>query len=149
MKKTLTIFVLALGSLTAVAQQDPQFSQYMHNKVFMNPAYAGMRRALCLSLIARNQWTGFEGAPQTGVFSGDIYFPGPGKFGSGVGLNVMYDKLGFEKNFRFDLDYSFHIEMGTPGTLAIGLQLGAFNKQIGGPWVATQNWMTDQAIPPT
>lgn len=149
MKKTLTIIAFALGSLTAFAQQDPQFSQYMHNKLFMNPAYAGMRQALCATAIYRNQWNGFEGAPNSGVFSADVFLP---QLHGGAGINIMYDKLGFENNMGYRLDYSFHIPNVGGGVLGIGLELGAFSKRLGPTgsqsWVATTSWQNDGSIPP-
>ncbi len=152
MKKIITLFVLAFGSTQAIAQQDPQFSQYMNNKLFMNPAYAGMREALCFSGIYRNQWNAFEGAPNSGVFSGDVFLP---KSRGGVGINIMYDKLGFENNLSFRGSYSFHIPVFTEkrkGKLGIGVELGGFSKRIGPSgnqqWVATTNWQNDVVIPP-
>lgn len=148
MKKTLTIIAFALGSTAAFAQQDPQFSQFMYNKLFMNPGYAGMRQALCFTAIARQQWAGFDGAPKSGVFSADIFLP---KIHGGVGLNIMYDQLGFENNMGYRANYSFHQSLGG-GVLGIGLELGAFSKRLGptgtDAWLATSNWQNDQAIPP-
>ncbi|MBI3512322.1 MAG: type IX secretion system membrane protein PorP/SprF [Bacteroidetes bacterium] len=148
MKKTLTIIAFALTSGAAFAQQDPQFSQFMYNKLFMNPGYAGMRQALCATAIYRNQWNGFDGAPNSGVFSADVFLP---QIHGGAGINVMYDKLGFENNMGYRLDYSFHQSLGG-GVLGIGVELGAFSKRLGPTgsqqWVATTNWMTDQSIPP-
>ena len=49
------IFLGTLGLLTGVeegfAQQDPQFTQYIYNQQTINPAYAGSRGTLSLSLI--------------------------------------------------------------------------------------------------
>lgn len=149
MKKTLTTIALALGVMSGFAQQDPQFSQYMYNKMFMNPAYAGMRQALCGTLIARQQWSGFDGAPQSGVLSIDGYVP---PLRGGLGLNVMYDKLGFEQTMAYRLAYSFHINDVGGGTLGIGIEAGAVSKRIGptgtNQWIATTNWQNDVAIPP-
>ena len=148
MKKTITLIVFAFGSTLAIAQQDPQFSQYMHNKLFMNPAYAGMRKALCFSGIYRNQWNAFDGAPNSGVFSADMALRNNG----GVGLNLMYDKLGFENNLSFRGAYSFHIPVFEEGKLGIGIEFGGFSKRIGPSgsdrWQATTNWETDPTIPP-
>ena len=36
------------------AQQDPMYSQYMFNQLFINPAYAGSRDQASMSLIGRN-----------------------------------------------------------------------------------------------
>jgi type IX secretion system PorP/SprF family membrane protein len=141
-------FLCLFGSVNVFAQQDPHFSQYMHNKLFMNPAYAGIKHALCFSGIMREQWSGFEGAPRSGVFSADIYSE---NLRGGVGLNVMYDQLGFEKNMAYRLSYSFHIEEILGGTLAIGLEAGLSSKTLGPTgsqsWVASTNWQNDPVVP--
>ncbi|CAN5419869.1 type IX secretion system membrane protein PorP/SprF [soil metagenome] len=148
MKKTITLFALAFGSTLAIAQQDPQFSHYMNNKLFVNPAYAGIRKALCFSAIFRNQWNGFDGAPNSGIFSADLALPENG----GVGLNVMFDKLGFEKNISFRGNYSRHFTLPNNGILAAGVEIGGFSKRVGPTgnqqWVATTNWQSDGTIPP-
>jgi type IX secretion system PorP/SprF family membrane protein len=148
MKKSFILFAFVLGSTAVFAQQDPQFSQYMHNKMFMNPAYAGMRQALCGTLIARQQWSGFEGAPQSGVLSIDAFTP---QLHGGVGLNVMYDKLGFEQTMAYRLAYSFHLPLAG-GTLGIGVEGGAASKTLGPTgsqsWIATTNWQNDPSVPP-
>lgn len=154
MKKTLTTLALAVCALTASAQQDPQFTQFMFNKMFMNPGYAGMRHALCFTGIARQQWAGFDGAPQSGVFSGDMFVP---KLQGGVALNIMYDKLGFEQNMAYRAAYSYHLRFNGGyenggSTLGIGIELGALSKRVGptgsDQWLATTNWQQDGSIPP-
>jgi type IX secretion system PorP/SprF family membrane protein len=148
MRKIFTTLLFLLGAIPVSAQQDPQFSQYMHNKLFMNPAYAGMRQALCFSTIGREQWSGFDGAPASGVFAAD-YTLQPW---CGVGFNVMYDRLGFESNARYAFDYSFHVRDVADGTLAFGIEMGAFSKRVGPAgnqqWISTTNWMADNSIPP-
>ncbi len=133
----------------AFAQQDPQFSQYMNNKLFMNPAYAGMRNALCMSLIGRNQWNGFDGSPNSGVLSTDFVLP---KNSGGVGFNLMYDKLGFENNLSFHGIYSKHFELKHESQIGIGMDIGSFSKRLGPSgnqqWLATTNWQADATIPP-
>ncbi len=148
MKKTLTTIALALSSIAGFAQQDPQFTQYMYNKLFMNPAYAGMRQALCASYINRQQWTGFDGAPKTGDFAVDIFLP---KLKGGLGLTLMHDKLGFENTMAYRLQYSFHIPLSN-STIGIGIEAGAISKRIGptgtNSWIATTTWQNDPSIPP-
>lgn len=140
-------FLCLFGNL--FAQQDPQFTQYMHNKLFINPGYAGMKHALCFTGIVRDQWSGFNGAPRSGVFSGDIYLE---DLYGGVGLNLMYDQLGFERNFAYRINYSYHLEKILGGTLGIGLEAGGTTKNLGPgagqDWVSTTNWMNDPTIPP-
>ncbi len=146
---TLILLRLLLNATALFAQQDPQFSHYMNNKLFMNPAYAGMRRALCMSAIYRNQWNGFEGAPNSGVFSADLALPDER---GGVGFNLMYDKLGFENNLNFNGNYSKHFELKNQAKLGIGIEVGGFSKRLGPSgnqqWLATTNWQADASIPP-
>ena len=47
------------------AQFEPQFTQYMFNEMFINPAYAGSRDQVSSTLVYRNQWVEMEGAPKT------------------------------------------------------------------------------------
>ncbi|HCZ36045.1 MAG TPA: hypothetical protein DHV26_08980, partial [Cytophagales bacterium] len=44
MKKLLTL-LLGFASLTAMAQQDPLYSQYINNPLLINPAYTGSTTA--------------------------------------------------------------------------------------------------------
>ena len=149
MKKLITSIALIFGSIAASGQQDPQFTQFMHNKLFMNPAYAGMKGALCFSTIGRQQWAGFDGSPRSGIFSADFASP---VLHGGIGINMLYDELGFESNMNYDFNYSYHIEKICDGTLGIGIDAGIFSKRVGPTgsqsWVATTNWQTDGSIPP-
>lgn len=142
--------LIGTAAIDASAQQDPHFSQYMHNKLFMNPGYAGMKHALCFTAIARNQWQGFDGAPKSGVFSGDIYLE---QLHGGVGVNILYDQLGFERNLVYRMNYSYHLEEILGGTLGIGIEGGGVTKSLGPTgsqsWIATTNWQTDLTVPPT
>ena len=72
MKRILPLIVLSILSVSAVAQQDPQFSQNMFNKLYVNPAFAGSSEAICLHALYRSQWVGFgDGTPKTFVFGAD------------------------------------------------------------------------------
>jgi type IX secretion system PorP/SprF family membrane protein len=104
----------------------------MFSKLNFNPGFAGMGDAICLNALARQQWMGYKGsdnesgAPQTYYFAAQS--PVKMLFG-GVGLTVVSDQIGFEKNTSVNLAYSFHLNLG-PGKLGLGLQGGFNNKQI-------------------
>lgn len=113
--------------LSANAQQDPQFSQNMFNRLAVNPGYAGTSDAICGTLIGRSQWLGFEGAPRTFVLSADM----PVKVANGgAGLTIMQDAIGVENNIYAKLAYSYHLKLSS-GTLGLGVDLGMMNKSIG------------------
>jgi type IX secretion system PorP/SprF family membrane protein len=130
MKKLLFLAIsFALISATTYGQQDPQFSQNMFNKLYANPAYAGSSDGICGTLLYRNQWTGFDGAPKTGVFSLDA----PVNFlHGGLGLTILAaDELGFENTFAVKLAYAFRFNIGQ-GNLALGLDAGLLQKSLDG-----------------
>lgn len=149
MKKTLTTIALSITGLIAFAQQDAQFSMNMFNKLSVNPGYAGTSQALCGTLLYRDQWDKFPGAPKTGLFSLDY-----GRIlGGGVGITVDQDQLGFDKTLKAKLAYSYHLSLGGLGTLGIGLDAGMIQKSITGNFVAPDGTTTntgggtDQSIP--
>ena len=76
MKKAFyTYILLMLSSTFVLAQQDAQFSQYMFNGIYINPAYAGYKEQLNVHAFYRNQWSGVNGAPRTGSLAVDAIAP--------------------------------------------------------------------------
>jgi type IX secretion system PorP/SprF family membrane protein len=147
MKIKLTTITLFITGLAAFAQQDAQFSMNMFNRLAVNPGYAGMNKALCGTLLYRQQWTSFQGAPKTGLLSVDF---GEVLFG-GVGLTIDQDQLGFDKTLKAKLAYSFHLPLG-PGSLGIGIDAGMIQKALSGNFIAPDGTTTaapgtDAAIP--
>ena len=66
MKKIiLTALLLVMMQMVSVAQNDIQFSNYMFSEITYNPAMAGSSGKLDAALLYRQQWTGFDQAPQT------------------------------------------------------------------------------------
>ena len=59
MKKIVVIILGVLSVVVASAQQDPQFSQNMFNKLANNPGFAGSRGVVATSVLHRSQWMGF------------------------------------------------------------------------------------------
>jgi type IX secretion system PorP/SprF family membrane protein len=128
MKKPILSLTFVIISLFAFAQQDPQFSQNMFNRLQPNPATAGSNDAICGNVIFRTQWTGFDGAPKTGLISLDA----PVSFlHGGLGLTIMTDKLGFEKSLVAKLAYALRFKVGA-GNLAFGVDGGVIQKSLEG-----------------
>ena len=87
----LRISVLCVFTTQAFGQQDPQFTQYSDNMLFVNPAYAGSRGVLNLTTMHREQWTGFAGRPVSSTFS----VHSPLTYESlGLGVTVVNDQTG-------------------------------------------------------
>lgn len=127
----------------AFAQQDPQFTQYMFDRLSVNPAVAGTTGQLCATALLRQQWTGFDGAPKTGLLNAHMPI---NKISSGVGLSVYLDELGQQKSTFARFHYSFHRKIGA-GTLGIGIYAGLGSHALGRNWLARDPVADDSAIP--
>jgi type IX secretion system PorP/SprF family membrane protein len=133
MKKIVTAFLfLVLVIRPTFSQQDPLSSQYMFNTLTFNPGVAGTSGMICATVLNRQQWVGFTGAPATTVFN--ISAPvSPFGIKSGVGLVVESDNIGFDKDINISAAYSYLMDFGT-GKLGIGINLGMLNKSIDPKW---------------
>lgn len=126
MKKILLTFIVfvAFGQF-AIAQQDPQYSMYMFNGLYHNPAYAGAKEALDVSALYRNQWTGsFDGgAPQSATLS--VHSPLSKKQFS-LGLMAGYDHIGYTDTYSMLGMFAYRIPIKNV-QVSIGLQGGFYN----------------------
>jgi len=145
MKKILAVLAVSCLSTVGFAQQDPQFSQNMYNRLFVNPAYAGSSESICAHLLYRNQWVNYDGAPKTGVIGID----GPVANGKvGVGLSILTDKIGFENTLQGKLAGNYKLDVGQ-GKLGLGIDLDFMQHQIDGEFRAPDPSLVDPSIPKT
>ena len=116
------IIILAVASQLK-AQQDPMFTQYMHNMNTINPAYAGSKGVLSATLLGRMQWVNFGTGVQTqNLF---VHSPIPEK-DMGLGVTIMHDKTAYEDNTSLFFDYSYTLFFeGQERSLSFGLKGGA------------------------
>jgi type IX secretion system PorP/SprF family membrane protein len=104
----------------AFAQQDPLFTQYMFNKLLVNPAYAGSREAFTVDMVNRSQWVNIDGAPETFTISAHTSMRNKNV---GLGLYIFRDILGPTNNQGLMGTYSYRIDLNK-SSLAFGLQFG-------------------------
>ena len=119
MKKIIFITLIALVSAISVkAQQDPAYSMYMFNGLFLNPAYAGSQEAISLMAIYRHQWVGIEGAPRTanisvhGPFRRDQY---------AMGMAISNDMFGHTNVFSVTPSFAYRLRI-KKSRLCFGVQ---------------------------
>jgi len=130
--------LLLLIGRVAFAQQDAQYSQYMFNGIYINPAYAGYKEVLNLHSYYRAQWTGIEGAPRSFSVAADgIVNDG----NVGLALQIASDKLGAQSTQSVYASYAYRIRMNEEGTarLAFGLSAGLVQLGINGALLTTQD----------
>lgn len=134
------------------AQQDPQFTQNMNNRLFVNPAFAGMNNAICAYTLGREQWVGFEGNPGSYMFGvhGEYTIPKL-NVQSGSGLSILSDRAGQNHHLGIKGSYSLHIPLNIigndPGTLGIGFALGYLQLSVGNNWRSVDDYFGDPRIP--
>lgn len=132
--KSCLFVLIAMMPFLGFSQQEPQFTQYMFNRLSYNPAYAGSNGAMCLTGFYRNQWMGLAltdikgkpSTPQTLNFSFDlpVYF-----LHGGLGATIISDKIGYWNQTFAKIDYAYRFELPT-GNLAIGLEAQFFSSAI-------------------
>ncbi len=121
MKKISLLLLMCVWLPVLKAQFDPQFSQYMYNESFINPAYAGSHEALSLTTLGRKQWMGFSGAPTNVTFSGHVPLAAEK---IGVGLNIMNESIGVMYRNLILVNAAYRLKL-PKGKLCFGLQTGA------------------------
>lgn len=75
---------------TSIAQ-DPEFTQFYANQLYLNPAFAGTARCPRLTLNYRNQWPNLSGSYVTTTASYDQHV---NAIQGGLGLIIMSDNAG-------------------------------------------------------
>lgn len=144
MRKILLLFIFVLQFVQLVnAQQDAQFSQYMFNGIYINPAYAGYKEQLNMHAFYRNQWTGFAGSPKTMSLAVDA-IANDGNVG--LALQISNDKLGAQSNLVTYANYAYRVRMNSDGSarLAFGIGIGAIQLGIDGARLNPNNPESDQ-----
>lgn len=131
MKKILLfiVFLLFLGYLPIKAQTDVHFSQYMFNEVTFNPASILMTNTINASMVARQQWVGFENAPSTQILNASTYIQ---DISGAVGINLVNDKAGYENFLIARAFYAYPIQTGVLSTITLGLGAGIINRTLDG-----------------
>jgi len=110
------------------AQQDAQYSQYMFNGIYINPAYAGYKEVLNVHSFYRSQWTGITGAPRSMSLAVDAI---ANSGNVGLALQVASDKLGAQNNLSIYGNYAYRIRMNDDGSSRLALGLGVGMVQLG------------------
>jgi len=122
--KGLGILAMVLVTFSAKAQQDPMYTQYMFNTQTINPAYAGTWESVGFMVLGRNQWTGWDGAPDTYTFTMQAPLKNERV---ALGLNLISDKIGYEKRTYLFADYSYLVPLSEKVNLRLGLKGGFTN----------------------
>jgi len=99
----------------------PVYSQYLHNGLMINPAYAGSRDALSAVLSYRMQWMGIPDAPRLESVSIHSMMKNDKV---ALGLRAGFMQYGVTRSQGVYAVYAYHIRMAK-GKMSFGLRAGA------------------------
>ena len=131
-RKILVLIVLLAVIKPVLGQQDAQFSQYMFNDLYNNPAYSGVMGVTNFTMLYRSQWTGYTGTYDEGGAPNSFLasFNTPIlRLRSGAGFYFINDVIGNRNNVQFMGSYAYHLGVGN-GKLSFGLRAGIYGQSI-------------------
>lgn len=120
MKKTIIILTFLLFGLKSYGQ-DPQFTQFYAQPLYLNPAFAGTTEKTRINTIYRNQWSKLPRAFSTYAVSIDQNIP---ELNSGLGISIMTDRQGISNYKLLDMGliYSYRLQIHDKWVIHTGLQ---------------------------
>jgi type IX secretion system PorP/SprF family membrane protein len=159
MKRFFKLFILFVCVVNAtVAQQRPQYTQYVFNNYLINPAVTGIENYTDIKMGYRSQWTGIQGAPVTSFITfnapiGDNFLRGDAAAGAsgngenplgrsytqnymaaephhGVGLMILEDKAGLITQTDIAASYAYHLGLSPTLNLAVGVSADLIHSNL-------------------
>lgn len=136
-----SVFLVILLVNNALGQ-DPTFSQFYANPLYLAPSFAGATEEYRLGINYRNQWPSIPGVFHTYSISFDKAMP---NFNSGIGVLATYDvagsgdlsttNIGLIYSYDFNISQDWHIRPGVQFKfyyLGLNIYKLVFNSQITG-----------------
>lgn len=122
----IVILLFVLGSLKA---QEPQFTQFYANPLFLNPAFTGLTYEHRFAGNFRSQWLGIKTAYTTYMASYDYNIS---NLKSGIGGYVLQDKAGYSNLVTTTgaLNYAYSIKVKKYSELRAGLSFAMSQKKL-------------------
>jgi type IX secretion system PorP/SprF family membrane protein len=126
--KRLIILLLLLASRGAIAQ-DPTFTQFYANPLYLNPAFAGSHGCPRFALNYRNEWPQLSGNYVTYSASYDQFFK---NISGGFGVLATHDQQGQGtiKTSMLGLIYSYHLQLGRKWKMMFGARASWYQKSL-------------------
>jgi type IX secretion system PorP/SprF family membrane protein len=128
MKKLYTSFFLLLLGI-AVKAQDPEFTQFYANPLYLNPAMAGSNLCPRIAMNYRVQWPNVYGTYSTYGVSFDKYAY---KLKGGIGFMAMTDRAaqGTLNTTGVGVIYAPTVQLGRTKSIRAAIQVGYWQKTL-------------------
>ena len=132
MKKVLLAFTLLISSLyfeNEIKAQDPHFTQFYANPIYLNPAFAGSHRCPRIIFNYRNQWPNISGNFVTTSFSYDMRVEA---VSGGIGIHFLNDRAGQGTMgiTNFSGMYAYQLAINREFSMAFGFEATYHQKKL-------------------
>ena len=126
------LFLIVLSGfcfVNDVKAQDPQFTQFYANPLYLNPAFAGSHRCPRVCLNYRNQWPNIAGTFVTTSASFDTRIDA---ISGGIGIHFLNDQAGqgTMTTTRFSAMYAYQLTITREFSMAFGLEATYAQKKL-------------------
>lgn len=123
------LVVVGMGMANEAYAQDPQFTQFYANPIYLNPAFAGSKRCPRVVMNYRNQWPAISGTFVTYSGSFDMHID---KIHGGIGVLFMADRAGEGtlNSIEGSFIYSYQLNVSRKFTLRFGGQVTLAQRSI-------------------
>lgn len=120
---------MLLGTSLQVKGQDPEFSQFYANPIYLNPAFTGTSSLPRVVVNYRNQWPNHGNTYTTYNLSYDKFI---NSTTGGIGFKTIYDRQlnGVINSFNTSFTYSEHFYLGEGMFFSMALESGFIYKQF-------------------
>ncbi|WP_111670599.1 PorP/SprF family type IX secretion system membrane protein [Algoriphagus litoralis] len=138
------IFSLLLFHTAAYGQTRKNISQFSHFQSYFNPGLTGYEGSTVRGFV-RNQWSGFEGAPQTFFFSTEIDFGelageiDPALMGkNAASINLLHDTYGAFRDTELMISYASRVRLTENHNLRLGVGVNYQSVRLDGHAMTTE-----------
>ena len=129
MAKRLFLVIIFFSCAIFAMAQDPEFSQFYANPLYLNPAFAGSVHCPRLSMNYRNQWPALN---KTFISYSASYDQHVESISGGLGLILMNDKAGEGTLNKTDIGamYAYALNLSRNFTIRAGLQANYVQERV-------------------
>lgn len=125
--KIVIIICFFLFPFVSKSQQVPQFSQYLFNPIYINPAFTGYKGDTFIQSYVRKQWIGLEGGSSNYGIAADGFLSDKN---IGIGFHAGAETIGFQSTTTYQGKFAYHLQLSRVSYLSMGMSAGFWNQKI-------------------
>ncbi|MCC9135683.1 PorP/SprF family type IX secretion system membrane protein [Pontibacter silvestris] len=116
-------------SCSIAVAQDVHFTQQYANRLYLNPAFAGLNHSWSVTAAYRDQWPALNGSFRTNQLAADYRVSGTK---SAIGLVLQQDKAGVGglQKLQASIGYAYQTQINQNWAMSAGLQAGIASLRV-------------------